>query len=795
MIHDLQWKLTKLTNVICLDVETEQPAPEPIDKSVAQAVWDRVSERAIDRISAGGFTSSYTGEAFSEAEVEEYVGRVVKLAEPFLGPEKRTLEIGCGSGMIMFELALKVREYVGLDPSEVTQDRNRQYINDNGHSNIRLVTGFAHEIGAMEADSFDLVVIASAAQFFPGPLYLEGVVSAALSLLKPGGRIVLADVLDARRKEEFRESLIEFQSNHPGARTKTQIDNELYLDEDYFQDLKAKHRQIAAVTPLHREQRHDNELGLRYDVIIEKADSNNGSIEIGNRAERKKLWTRWHLNELSEENPRATLTSDELAYIIFTSGSTGSPKGIAVSHKAVVNVIDWVNKTHEVGAGDSLLFITSLCFDLSVYDIFGILAAGATIHVASKQDLQDPRRLVEKLCNEGITFWDSAPAALQQLAPLFTTDNSMSEKHSLRLVFLSGDWIPLSLPDQVRAAFPRAQVIGLGGATEATIWSNSYPIGEVKPEWASIPYGKPIQNTRYYILDEHQNPCPVRVPGHLYIGGECLALGYTDHDLTAERFVPARFGNEAGARLYKTGDRARWWPDGNIEFLGRIDHQVKIRGFRIEPGEVESALGEHPALRESIVIPREDIPGNKILVAYAIIKRGQAVTSSELRRFLKQKLPDYMVPSAFVFLDSMPLTRNGKVDREKLPAPQTSRAGGEAAFVAPRSELEKAIAAIWQQALGVERLSAYDNFFDLGGHSLLMIQVYTSMREVLKRDLLIIDLFKYPTINSLAEYLSQEKEQPIARPEKKRGEARRRSIASHARFRKEHQEAKRHGEP
>jgi amino acid adenylation domain-containing protein len=792
-IHDLQWKLPKLSHVVCLDVETEQPAAEPIDRDVVQGLWDRVAEEATDRISAGGFTSSYTGEAFSEAEVDEYVSRVIKLAEPFLGPEKRVLEIGCGAGIVMFEIAPRVGQYVGLDPSEVTQQRNRLHVADAGISNIELVTGFAHETSAMRAGSFDLIVIASAAQFFPGPLYFQQVIAEALRLLTPGGRILLADILDARRKEEFRESLVEFRSNHPEAKTKTDIDRELYFDEDYFHDLGAKQARIANVEVMYRRNGYASELGFRYDVLIKKVDSSTGPVEACDRAGQKNLWTRWHLRQLSEENPHNRLTADDLAYIIFTSGSTGVPKGIAVNHKAVVNVIDWVNKTYRVGAGDELLFVTSLCFDLSVYDIFGILAAGATIHVASVSDLRDPERLVEKLCNEGITFWDSAPAALQRLAPFFPTGDSADGKHSLRLVFLSGDWIPLSLPGHLRAAFAGAEVISLGGATEAAIWSNSYPVDDIKPQWASIPYGKPIQNARYYILDDGEDLCPVGVPGQLFIGGDCLALGYTDPILTAEKFVPAAFGGRAGARLYKTGDRARWWPDGNIEFLGRIDHQVKVRGFRIELGEIESALAKHPAVRQPLVIAREDAADNKRLVAYVTIKQGQTVATNELRRFLKQKLPDYMVPSGFIFLDSMPLTRNGKVDRERLPDPRSVVTDAGDSFVAPASELEQAIAAIWQETLGVERVSAYDNFFDLGGHSLLMVQVYTRLREILRTDLSIIDLFKYPTISSLAEYLSQEKGPSSRRSEQDRGKARRQSIASQARLRNERQQDRRHG--
>jgi amino acid adenylation domain-containing protein len=318
-------------------------------------------------------------------------------------------------------------------------------------------------------------------------------------------------------------------------------------------------------------------------------------------------------------NLSTSVTSENTAYIIHTSGSTGVPKGVVVRHKPAVNLIDWVNKTLQVNSNECLLFTTSLCFDLSVYDIFGILASGGSIRIASKSELQDPKLLVNILCNGSITFWNSAPPVLQQLVQFFPAPENKNSK--LRLVFLSGDWIPVMLPDAVRNAFPNAEVISLGGATEATVWSNYYPIKQVDPQWTSIPYGKPIQNAKYYILDAEGNPCPIGVCGELYIGGNCLASGYTDMIKTAERFISNPFALEPGERLYRTGDLARYMSDGNIEFLGRIDNQVKIRGYRVELGEIEAALLQHPDVQDVIVVVREDVPGDKRLVAYVVPKK------------------------------------------------------------------------------------------------------------------------------------------------------------------------------
>lgn len=451
--------------------------------------------------------------------------------------------------------------------------------------------------------------------------------------------------------------------------------------------------------------------------------------------------------------PTSSAGAEDLAYIIFTSGSTGVPKGVVVQHRPAVNLIDWVNRSYGVGPGDRLLFTTSLGFDLSVYDVFGILAAGAEVHVADEADLGDPARLLDALTTRGISFWDSAPAALQQLVPFFSLTGGT---HSfLRLVFLSGDWIPLSLPPALAPLFPNAAVIALGGATEATIWSNYFPVGEIDPRWRSIPYGTGIQNARYYALDRHLNLAPVEVPGDLYIGGGCLALGYLGQPrLTAERFRPDPFSGSPGAILYWTGDRARWQPEGHMEFLGRRDTQVKIRGFRIELGEIESVLRRHPAVRETVAIVREDRPGDRRIVAY--IESHESYTASaapdelagELDGLAQRSLPEYMVPAAMVFVDSWPVTANGKLDRKRLPSPDLQ--GERPSTSPPSTASELAIAEIWCEVLGVASPGREDNFFRLGGHSLLATQAVAAVRSRLGVRVALGEIFNAPTLAGFA---------------------------------------------
>lgn len=459
-----------------------------------------------------------------------------------------------------------------------------------------------------------------------------------------------------------------------------------------------------------------------------------------------------HAREINTElatRPLCTAGSDDICYAIFTSGSTGNPKGVVLTHKAVLNTLDWVNRTFAVGLGDRLLFVTSPCFDLSVYDTFGALGAGATVVLATGSLLQDPQNLADALTELGITIWDSAPAALQRLVPFFPKPGSQP---TLRLAMLSGDWIPLSLPEAIRSAFRGANVCSLGGATEAAIWSNWYPIRELDPRWTSVPYGRPIQNSRYHVLDAYLRPVPVGVPGDLYIGGVCLAEGYLNRpQLTAERFITDPLSGVVGQRLYRTGDLARYFEDGNLEFLGRADFQVKIRGFRVEIGEVEAALKRIAGITEAVCATFVDASGQRSLVAYIVLETGQNIGESSVKRALGASLPDFMVPSQIVQLRTIPLSSNGKVDRRALPLPD----GGahQSRPMGPRNDTERVLQAVWQRVLRRDAIGVQDNFFELGGHSLLAVVLVSELRRELNVEIPLSRIISCPTIESLAQAL------------------------------------------
>ncbi|WP_052250850.1 non-ribosomal peptide synthetase [Xanthomonas sacchari] len=441
----------------------------------------------------------------------------------------------------------------------------------------------------------------------------------------------------------------------------------------------------------------------------------------------------------AQTNPSASgigVDPQALAYVIYTSGSTGRPKGVMVRHAAATNLFAWVESTFAMGPSDRVLFTTSLSFDLSVYDIFGVLWSGGSVHVARSEEVRDPSRLVA-LLRSGITFWDSAPAVFAGLAGAL--DGEVSG--ALRLAFFSGDWIGLDLPGTVRRAFPNCEVVALGGATEATVWSNYHRVERVEAHWKSIPYGRPIWNARYYVLDERGAPSPIGVPGHLHIAGRCLAEGYWNRpELNAERFVADPF--VPGARMYRTGDRARYWADGTLEFLGRSDFQVKVRGYRIELGEIESALQGCAGVREAVVVARGEAGSERSLVAYW---QGEAVEAQALRSQLQARLPEYMVPSAYVRLAQWPLTPNGKLDRGSLPAPEGDAHAREA-YAAPEGEIEQALAGLWSELLGVERVGRHDHFFALGGHSLLAVRLQARVHERLQVEWPLREVFAEPTL-------------------------------------------------
>lgn len=447
-----------------------------------------------------------------------------------------------------------------------------------------------------------------------------------------------------------------------------------------------------------------------------------------------------------ENNLEIRVESDNLIYVIYTSGSTGKPKGVQIEHRAVTNLLYSMQQQLNLAKRDTLLAITTLSFDISALEIFLPLITGACLMIAKEEEILNGSGLLEHLDNDGITIMQGTPAIWRHLL-----DAGWLNRYKLKIL-CGGETLTRELANQL---IERSDSLwNVYGPTETTIWSS---IGLVTLSEEPVFIGSPIANTRIYLLDSYMQLVPVGIPGEIHIGGEGLARGYLNSpNLTAEKFIPDPFSGKPGFRLYKTGDLARYRSDGTIEFLGRMDYQVKIRGRRIELGEIETVLTQHPAVKEAIIVVREDIPEEKQLVGYVVPRLGHTISTSQIINYLRNVLPGYMIPNNFVIMNSLPLSQSKKVNRSALPDPENRPIISEGAFISPGSSIEENIAKIWQEILGIEKVSRNGNFFDLGGHSLLLARVYSELQQLYHIEFNIIDLFKYPTVHTLAQRLAQE---------------------------------------
>jgi amino acid adenylation domain-containing protein len=444
--------------------------------------------------------------------------------------------------------------------------------------------------------------------------------------------------------------------------------------------------------------------------------------------------------------PIADVQATNLAYVIYTSGSTGQPKGVEVVHRGVNRLLFGVNYVH-LDETQRFLQIAPISFDASTFEIWGALLHGARC-VLFPESIPTAKSLSEEIHKHGITVLWLTSALFNSII-----DDDPQALSEIKQLLIGGEALSLAHVNRAFETLPFTQIINGYGPTESTTFTCCYPIPrKIETTIESIPIGSPIANTQVYILDDYLQPVPVGVPGELHVSGAGLARGYLNRpELTQEKFIPNPFDN---SKLYKTGDLARYLPDGNIEYLGRIDHQVKIRGFRIELGEIEAVLSQHEDVQISCVIVREDTPGEKQLVAYIVPQKDVTLTTSELRQFLGNKLPGYMIPSAFVMLDSLPLTPNGKVDRRALKAP--AHTSNSDRFIEVRNQLELKLLQIWSNILKIDKIGVQDNFFDLGGHSLLAPYLMTQIKQQIGKDIPVKDLFQNPTIEQLAAIIQKE---------------------------------------
>jgi amino acid adenylation domain-containing protein len=462
------------------------------------------------------------------------------------------------------------------------------------------------------------------------------------------------------------------------------------------------------------------------------------------------------------DNPQIEINPHSAAYAIYTSGSTGQPKGAVVTHANICNHMLWMQQEFPLGIGDSVLQKTPFSFDASVWEFYAPLMSGARLVIARPGGHQDPAYLIKLIAEQEVSTLQVVPTLLRALVETAGLESC----RKLRRLFCGGEALTSEPVTRLKERLPEVEVYNLYGPTEATIDATFWRCDAVG-DALTQPIGCPVANMQAYVLDRNRQLLPVGVAGELYLGGAGVGLGYLNRpELTAEKFIPNSFSHDPGTRLYRTGDLARFTPGGYLEYLGRVDHQVKIRGYRIELGEIEAALRQHPAIQEAVVLAREESAGDKRLVAYIINEPQLKSSLKELRSFMNERLPDYMVPQAFVLLDKLPLMPNGKVDRRALPAPEELESAQAEGFTAPRTPAEEMVTGIWAEVLGVERVGVRDNFFELGGHSLLGTQIISRVREAFRVEVALRHLFESPTVAEFASCIEaalrrqQDAEQP-----------------------------------
>jgi len=464
--------------------------------------------------------------------------------------------------------------------------------------------------------------------------------------------------------------------------------------------------------------------------------------------------------KVASEPPLADLNPENLAYVIYTSGSTGQPKGAMNSHGAIVNRLLWMQEYYGLGRRDIVLQKTPFSFDVSVWEFFWPLMVGARLAIARPDGHKDPSYLASLIAQEGVTVCHFVPSMLQS----FLAESDLSSRcATLRHVICSGEALTRPLQDRFFSQLPNAKLHNLYGPTEAAIDVTHWTCPR---EWdeSVVPIGRPVANTQIHVLDPAGEPVAIGEVGELNIAGVQVAQGYLGRPkLTAERFVRDPFSERLGARMYKSGDLARWRPDGNLEFLGRMDHQVKILGMRIELGEIEAALETHPLVERATVLAREDVPGEKRLVAYVVPKTADHLSLAELRPHLQQRLPDYMIPPALVLMDSMPVTANGKTDRKALPPPSRKRPELEQAYLGPRTTLERFICAVWSELIHIDGIGIRDRFFDLGGNSILAAVFIRRIEQELGENIYIVSIFDSPTVAEYAQFLDRDYSSAVER--------------------------------
>lgn len=750
-MNRLQWECSELEEILCIDSSCIHEESEEDTAMMNPEIWRFIADQAFDDISGGGWKSIYTGEWISREVMDAYGDSIETKLTPFFTKNTRVLEIGCASGISMFRLAPKCGFYLGTDISPGIIDRCAQIAKQTGQKNIHLQCIAAHEIDQLEQCDFDVVIINSVVELFSGHNYLRDVVKKAVGKMGPKGIVFLGTLWDQDCKGDFAKSLVDFKRQHGSSvHTKIDLSDDLFVSRDYVEDLTLDIDELVSVEFSQMAGDSLHELSAySFDAVL-TVDKVNSVVAIDqNRHKKQTDWS--EIENLSAERLVPIGDGDSLAYLMYTSGTTGKPKGVLVEHHSISRLV--INTNYiSFDTSDRVLKTSSMSFDASTLEIWGPLLNGAQVCYGAENDVLDLKRLDQLVRVENITcmfFTTSLLNVVARLAPEILGH--------LRTLITGGEQASAEVLTRLKLLFPDLRVINGYGPTESTTFTTSFEV--IDTQQATIPIGKPISNSTAYVLDDMKRPLPIGVVGELYAGGDGIARGYLNApESTAASFVQCDFSK--GQRLYRTGDRARWCEDGNLEFLGRIDDQVKIRGYRIEPAGIEKTISEHPDVQEVAVLTRQAEESLELL-AYITGRDGLSIV--DVKQFVSTKLPDYMVPSHIVKLEHFPLNRNGKLDVKQLPAPEKLRAA-HAPDESLMLEAEKQMAVIWQEILSDSaenknltqsvvptqtQFGANDNFFDLGGHSLRATRLLAMIDEIMGVSLPLSAIFEAKTLREL----------------------------------------------
>jgi amino acid adenylation domain-containing protein len=741
LLNRLQWECAQFEAYCCLDSKQIGSEVESSANALMnEELWNYVASIAKDDITGGGWTRSDTGLPFTAAEMAEYVENALQEIAPLLRPDLRVLEIGCASGLTLFRVAPLVGSYHATDFSPIMVEKTWRKVQVAGLQNVQVECLPAHAIDQLGAEQFDLIILNSVVQSFPGHNYLRTVLAKAIVLLKDNGHVFLGDLMDLDRKAALIEWLEDFAcTNDNGAGAKLDWSAELFVSAAFIDDLTFDFPEIAHVEISDKWRTIENELTrFRFDSLI-TIDRRSRSIS---ETTRRKWQNDLRIVDQCPATPVSTaISAADVAYVTYTSGTTGNPKGVVVEHQSLVNYVTWAAKQYEIGPDSIFPLCTPISFDLTLTALFVPLIAGGSIriHEAGNAVLS----MSQALSDNQITAIKLTPSHLDLLSVADIPADSR-----LRTFVVGGEDLKAAGARRIEEYFSsEAMIFNEYGPTEATVGCMVHRFDRQRDCYTSVPIGEAIENVDVYILDERQRPVADGTAGELYISGAAVARGYLKRPVeTARAFLPDPF--KPGQRMYRTGDLAWRRPNEVIEFLGRIDHQLKIHGHRIELREIEACILTHPDVsKAAVVVVKENGARSKQLIAYFVARRD--LNDEDLRSFLKRRLPEYMLPRRCIQTADLQFNENGKLDRQRLsaitPAPESE-------LIRPRTSLERRLARIWSEVLAVdiERIGLDSNFFALGGHSLSAVMLVSRVRSELQLQAGLADVFSFPELGEFA---------------------------------------------